>query len=186
MWAAVGGSDDELVEVAESRMNADFVTWDLPLQSVVPISLTTLILPKDESGDRLLSGHASQTDLEEVDAVMELPNGEWSGIEVELGAFASDLVIESSPSMATKIKHDRHDAQATQVVGIGKSYGYMRPDSIFIVSITAPGELSVAGVGASFDEPSVRSTLSSPTTSFRLDRVTFRICGLLVLVLGWD
>ncbi len=87
---------------------------------------------------RLSTWRDSQTGLE-VDAVIELPDGRWAGIEVKLGESVADAAADSLLRMADKIDHDRHGPPAALIVVTGGRYAFKRPDGVCVVPITALG-----------------------------------------------
>lgn len=89
-------------------------------------------------GATLASWRDSQTGLE-VDAVLELPDGRWAGIEVKLGEAAADTAANSLLRMADKIDHERHGKPAALIVLTGGRYNYRRPDGVCVVPITSLG-----------------------------------------------
>lgn len=89
-------------------------------------------------GAMLSSWRDSQTGLE-VDAVLELPDGRWAGIEVKLGESAVDAAAESLLRMSAKIDHARHGQPVALIVLTGGRYVYKRPDGVCVVPITALG-----------------------------------------------
>ncbi|WP_306428541.1 MULTISPECIES: ATP-binding protein [unclassified Corynebacterium] len=89
-------------------------------------------------GATLASWRDTQTG-HEIDAVLELPDGRWAGIEVKLGESAADAAADSLLRMASKIDQDRHGAPAALIVVTGGRFSYRRPDGVCVVPITALG-----------------------------------------------
>lgn len=89
-------------------------------------------------GAALASWRDSQTG-HEVDAVLELPDGRWAGIEVKLGESAADAAAASLLRMAGKIDRERHGEAAALMVVTGGRFSYRRPDGVCVVPITALG-----------------------------------------------
>lgn len=89
-------------------------------------------------GATLASWRDSQTG-HEVDAVLELPDGRWAGIEVKLGESAADAAAASLLRMASKIDDERHGEAAALIVVTGGRFTYRRPDGVCVVPITALG-----------------------------------------------
>lgn len=89
-------------------------------------------------GAALASWRDSQTG-HEVDAVLELPDGRWAGIEVKLGESAADAAAASLLRMAGKIDRERHGEAAALIVVTGGRFSYRRPDGVCVVPITALG-----------------------------------------------
>lgn len=87
-------------------------------------------------GGTLSSWRDSQTGLE-VDAVLELPDGRWAGIEVKLGEGFADEAADSLLRVADKIDHQRHGRPAALIVLTGGRFTYRRPDGVCVVPVTA-------------------------------------------------
>ena len=75
----------------------------------------------------------------EVDAVLELPDGRWAGIEVKLGESAATFAVDSLLRMASKIDHERHGEAAALIVVTGGRFSYRHPDGVCVVPTTALG-----------------------------------------------
>ncbi|MGL5406277.1 MAG: ATP-binding protein [Propionibacteriaceae bacterium] len=89
-------------------------------------------------GATLMGWRDSQTG-HEVDAVLELTDGRWAGIEVKLGETAADVAADSLLRMADKVDHARHGKPAALIVLTGGRFSYRRPDGVCVVPITALG-----------------------------------------------
>ena len=76
----------------------------------------------------------------EMDAVIELPDGSWCGIEVKLGANKIEEAADNLIRIRDKISEDGEKAPSALVVLCGLSNAaYQRPDGVFVVPITALG-----------------------------------------------
>ena len=75
----------------------------------------------------------------EIDAVLELPNGRWAGVEVKLGEGAADDAAEALLYMASKVDTEKHGEPVALIVVTGGRYSYRRPDGVTVVPITALG-----------------------------------------------
>lgn len=75
----------------------------------------------------------------EIDAVLELPDGRWAGVEVKLGESAADDAAEALLHMAEKVDTARHGEPAALIVVTGGRYAYRRPDGVTVVPISALG-----------------------------------------------
>lgn len=75
----------------------------------------------------------------EIDAVLELPNGRWAGIEVKLGEGAADEAAASLLHMASKVDVEKHGEPVALIVVTGGRFSYRRPDGVTVVPITALG-----------------------------------------------
>ena len=76
---------------------------------------------------------------QEIDAILELPNGRWAGVEFKLGEAQADAAAESLLHMASKVDKARHGEPAALVVVTGGRFAYRRPDGILVVPITSLG-----------------------------------------------
>ena len=75
----------------------------------------------------------------EIDAVVEMGDGEWAAIEVELGASQEDSAAESLLAIRDEIAKDK-DAKLPKslIVILGKSTAaYTRKDGVHVVPISA-------------------------------------------------
>lgn len=75
----------------------------------------------------------------EIDAVLELPNGRWAGLEFKLGEAQADAAAESLLSMASKVDADKHGEPVALIVVTGGRFAYRRPDGVVVVPLTALG-----------------------------------------------
>ena len=76
----------------------------------------------------------------EMDAVIELPDGGWCGIEIKLGANKIDEAAANLLRIRKEIERDGGKLPAMLCVICGMSNAaYQRPDGVFVVPITALG-----------------------------------------------
>lgn len=78
---------------------------------------------------------------QEIDAVVELPDGSWSAFEIKLGANQIDAAAEKLLEIKRQFEADpkgRPPAALCVVCGLS-SAAYRRPDGVFVVPITALG-----------------------------------------------
>ncbi|MBP3208554.1 MAG: DUF4143 domain-containing protein [Oscillospiraceae bacterium] len=74
----------------------------------------------------------------EIDAVIELPDGGWCGIEIKLGANKIDEAAANLIHIRDEIAKDGGKAPAALIVLCGLSNAaYQRPDGVFVVPLTA-------------------------------------------------
>ena len=74
----------------------------------------------------------------EIDAVVELPDGGWCGIEIKLGANQIDDAAEKLISIRDAIANEKGRLPSALCVVCGLSNAaYRRPDGVFVVPITA-------------------------------------------------
>jgi len=76
---------------------------------------------------------------QEIDAILELPNGRWAGFEFKLGEAQADTAAESLLHMASKVDKEQHGEPAALVVVTGGRFAYRRPDGVLVVPITSLG-----------------------------------------------
>lgn len=75
----------------------------------------------------------------EIDAVIELKNGDWCAFEIKLGANQIDFAAESLLKINKKIKEDPKGKPAKilcVICGLSNA-AYKRPDGVYVVPITA-------------------------------------------------
>lgn len=73
----------------------------------------------------------------EADAIIELRDGRWAGIEVKLGPTAIDEGARGLLRVASHVDAERHGTPAFLAVVTGWGYAYARPDGVFVVPIGA-------------------------------------------------
>ena len=74
----------------------------------------------------------------EIDAVIELENGEWCAFEIKLGANKIDGAAENLISVSKSIRESGGKPPQICCVLCGLSNAaYQRPDGVFVVPITA-------------------------------------------------
>lgn len=74
----------------------------------------------------------------EIDAVVELPDGNWCGVEIKLGANRIDEAAENLVRIRKGIEKDGGKLPTALCVLCGLSNAaYRRPDGVFVVPITA-------------------------------------------------
>ena len=76
----------------------------------------------------------------EMDAVIELPDGRWCGIEIKLGANKIEEAAKNLLYIRDEIEKDGGKLPAMLCVICGLSNAaYQRPDGVFVVPITSLG-----------------------------------------------
>lgn len=83
--------------------------------------------------------HYQDYDNKEIDAVIELKNGDWCAFEIKLGANQIDSAAENLIKINEKIKEDPKGKPAKVlcvICGLSNA-AYKRPDGVYIVPITA-------------------------------------------------
>ncbi len=74
----------------------------------------------------------------EIDAVIEMPDGSWCGIEIKLGANRIEEAAENLLHIRDEIAKDGGKAPSALIVLCGLSNAaYQRPDGVFVVPLTA-------------------------------------------------
>ena len=74
----------------------------------------------------------------EIDAVIELPNGDWCGVEIKLGANRIDEAAENLVHIRNEILKDSGKSPSALIVLCGLSNAaYQRQDGVFVVPVTA-------------------------------------------------
>ncbi len=74
----------------------------------------------------------------EIDAVIELPDGSWCGIEIKLGANKIEEAAENLIHIRDEIVKDGGKAPSALIVLCGLSNAaYQRPDGVYVVPLTA-------------------------------------------------
>lgn len=83
--------------------------------------------------------HYQDYDNDEIDAVIELPNGDWCAFEIKLGANQIDAGASSLLKIKNKIEKDPHGRppKALCVICGLANASYMRPDGVMVAPITA-------------------------------------------------
>jgi predicted AAA+ superfamily ATPase len=74
----------------------------------------------------------------EIDAVIELPDGNWCGIEIKLGANKIEEAAENLIHIRNEIAKDGGKTPSALIVLCGLSNAaYQRPDGVYVVPLTA-------------------------------------------------
>ena len=74
----------------------------------------------------------------EIDAVIELPDGNWCGIEIKLGANKIEEAAENLIHIRDEIAKDGGKTPSALIVLCGLSNAaYQRPDGVYVVPLTA-------------------------------------------------
>ncbi len=75
----------------------------------------------------------------EIDAIVELPNGSWGAFEIKLGMNQVDEAAEKLLKMNEKFQDSRRPPEFLCVLVGLSSYAYRREDGVYVVPITALG-----------------------------------------------
>lgn len=82
--------------------------------------------------------HYQDYNNNEMDAVIEMPNGEWCGFEIKLGANQIEAAAENLIKIRNDIKNNGGKEPSSLCVICGLSNAaYQRPDGVFVVPVTA-------------------------------------------------
>lgn len=81
--------------------------------------------------------HYQDYENKEMDAVIELPDGEWCGFEIKLGANQIDAAAEGLKTLNKKFEADGHPAKMLCVICGMSNAAYQREDGVYVVPITA-------------------------------------------------
>lgn len=74
----------------------------------------------------------------EIDAIIELPDGSWCGIEIKLGANKIEEAAKNLIHIRDEIVKDKGKAPSALIVLCGLSNAaYQRPDGVYVVPLTA-------------------------------------------------
>ncbi|MBQ6295037.1 MAG: ATP-binding protein, partial [Firmicutes bacterium] len=74
----------------------------------------------------------------EIDAVIELPDGGWCGIEIKLGANKIEEGAVNLLHIRDEIVKEGSKAPSALIVLCGLSHAaYQRPDGVYVVPLTA-------------------------------------------------
>ena len=74
----------------------------------------------------------------EIDAVIELENGDWCAFEIKLGANKIDEAAKNLLNIKKEIEQEKGKVPAVLCVICGLSNAtYKRPDGVYVVPITA-------------------------------------------------
>jgi predicted AAA+ superfamily ATPase len=89
--------------------------------------------------DATLSSWRDSKSGAEVDAILELPDGQWAAFEVKLGENTADAGAASLLRFAGKVDQDRHGPPRALVVITGGRFTYTRPDGVTVVPLSVLG-----------------------------------------------
>jgi predicted AAA+ superfamily ATPase len=124
--AALGATTDRLVR--------DLEALGLLFESLVVRDLRVLSQPLDGE----VFHYRDKSDLE-VDAIVQLPDSRWGAFEVKLGAARIDEGAASLLKFASKIDNALTGEPSVLGVITPGGYGYVRPDGVAVIPMTALG-----------------------------------------------
>ena len=74
----------------------------------------------------------------EIDSVIEMPDGSWCAFEIKLGAKQIEEASQKLVNISQKIKSEGGKAPSVMCVICGlTNAAYQRPDGVYVVPITA-------------------------------------------------
>ena len=121
--------------VGSAELLADLNAAGLHFESLVMRDLRVYSQPLGAT----LSSWRDTRENKEVDAVLELPDGRWAGVEVKLGEAQADAAAEALLYMAGKVDTEKHGQPVALIAITGGRFAYRRPDGVTVVPITALG-----------------------------------------------
>jgi predicted AAA+ superfamily ATPase len=124
--AALGSSATALLE--------DLEFMGLLFESMVIRDLRIFADPLDAH-----VSHYRDSDGLEVDAIVHTTSGAWGAFEVKLGTAQIDAAAQRLLTFAEKVDTSRAGTPTVLAVITGFGYGYVRPDGVIVVPISALG-----------------------------------------------
>lgn len=122
-----------LLGLTEKKLLDDLELLEFLFESMVERDLWTYT---ESFGAKLF--HYQDYKNNEMDAVIELPDGAWCGVEIKLGANKIDEAAENLLRIQDAIKASSgKTAQALCVICGLTNAAYRRPDGVYVVPITA-------------------------------------------------
>ena len=116
------------------RLLADLNTFGFLFESLVVRDLRVYVQPL---GGQVLH-YRDNTGLE-VDAVVELPDGSWAGIEVKLGLNQVDAAADALTRFRNRVDTTSCGEPAFLAVVVANGYAYQRPDGIVVLPVATLG-----------------------------------------------
>jgi predicted AAA+ superfamily ATPase len=116
------------------RLLADLQALGLLFESLVVRDLRVYA----QASDATVLHYRDNTGLE-VDAIVEVSDGQWAAFEVKLGQGQVDAAAASLLTFATRVDTAKCGAPAALGVITASGYGYQRPDGVHVIPIGALG-----------------------------------------------
>ncbi|MGH2916335.1 MAG: ATP-binding protein [Solirubrobacteraceae bacterium] len=126
--AAIGATPERLL--------TDLSYLGLLFESLVVRDLRVYAQAIDAAAD---VRHYRDSQGNEADAIVVLPDGRWAAFEIKLGAGRIDSAVATLKTFLKQIDFDRSGPPATRGVIVGQGYAYRRPDGINVIPIGALG-----------------------------------------------
>ena len=117
-----------------ARLLADLQALGLLFESLVVRDLRVYA----QASDAAVLHYRDNTGLE-VDAIVEVSDGQWAAFEVKLGQGQVDAAAASLLTFATRVDTAKCSAPAALGVITASGYGYQRPDGVHVIPIGALG-----------------------------------------------
>ena len=122
-----------LLNMTPKKLIGDLNTFGFLFESLVERDLSVYA---QSFGGKLF--HYQDYKNNEIDAVIELEDGEWCAFEIKLGAKRIDEGAENLIKVCNDIENNKGKAPIIKCVVCGLSNAvYQRPDGVFVVPITA-------------------------------------------------
>ena len=122
-----------LLNVTKEKLLSDFEFLCFAFESLVLRDLLTYV-----DGFNAKLYHYQDYNNDEMDAVIELEDGEWCGVEIKLGAHQIDKAAQNLVKINNKIINKGGKGAQTLIVICGLSNaGYLREDGVYVVPITS-------------------------------------------------
>lgn len=122
-----------LLNVTKEKLLSDFEFLGFVFESLVLRDLLTYV-----DGFNAKLYHYQDYSNDEMDAVIELEDGEWCGVEIKLGAHQIDKAAQNLVKINNKIiNKGGKGAQALIVICGLTNAAYLREDGVYVVPITS-------------------------------------------------
>lgn len=122
-----------LLNVTKDKLLSDFQFLGFVFDSLVIRDLLTYV-----DGFNAKLYHYQDYNNDEMDAVIELEDGEWCGVEIKLGAHQIDKAAQNLVKINNKIiNKGGKGAQALIVICGLSNAAYLREDGVYVVPITS-------------------------------------------------
>lgn len=122
-----------LLNVTKEKLLSDFEFLGFAFESLVIRDLLTYV-----DGFNAKLYHYQDYNNDEMDAIIELEDGEWCGVEIKLGAHQIDKAAQNLVKINNKIiNKGGKGAQALIVVCGLTNAAYLREDGVYVVPITS-------------------------------------------------
>ena len=122
-----------LLNVTKEKLLSDFEFLGFAFESLVIRDLLTYV-----DGFNAKLYHYQDYNNDEMDAIIELEDGEWCGVEIKLGAHQIDKTAQNLVKINNKIiNKGGKGAQALIVVCGLTNAAYLREDGVYVVPITS-------------------------------------------------